>query len=164
MTFRRLRADDAPAYQAIRLQSLRTDPLAFRSTIEEESQLSSADFAKRLANEENVTIGAFVHDELVGIGTLLRETRTTVRHRGDIVGMYVTAAARGSGAADGILQRLMEHARTVGLLVVSLIVEGDNARARRLYERWGFREYGRLPRAQKRGERFTDEVLMAANL
>jgi RimJ/RimL family protein N-acetyltransferase len=156
--------DDALAYQAVRLQSLRTDPLAFRTTIEEELQLPTAEFARRLANSENVTIGAFVGDELVGIGTLLRETRTSVRHRGEVVGMYVASGARGSGAADGIIQRLLEHARAVGVLVVSLIVEGENARARRLYERWGFREYGRLTRAQRRGDAFTDEVLMVVSL
>jgi RimJ/RimL family protein N-acetyltransferase len=164
VTFRPLRADDAPAYQGIRLQSLRTDPLAFRTTIEEESQLPTAEFAKRLANDQNVTMGAFIGDELVGIGTLLRETRTSVRHRGEIVGMYVATGARGSGAADGIIQRLLDHARAVGVLVVSLIVEGNNARARRLYERWGFREYGRLPRAQKRGDQYTDEALMFLTL
>jgi len=164
VTFRRLRADDAPAYQAIRLLSLGTDPLAFRSTLEEESRLPPTELAKRLANEENVTIGAFMGEDLVGIGTLLREIRTTVRHRADLVGMYVTTPARGSGAADGIIQRLLEHARSLDVLVVTLIVEGNNARARRVYERWGFLEYGRLPRAQKRGDSFTDEVLMVVNL
>lgn len=164
MTFRALRPEDAGAYRAVRLESLRTDPLAFRSTIEEESQLGPPEYAKRLANTENVTIGAFMGDELVGIGTLLRETRTTVRHRAELVGMYVAVGARGSGAADGIIQRLLDHARTVGVLMVSLIVEGDNARARRVYERWGFRAYGTLAGAQKRGDTFTDEVLMAVSV
>jgi RimJ/RimL family protein N-acetyltransferase len=159
-----LRPADASAYQAVRLRSLTTDPLAFRSTLDEETRLTSNDYAGRLANPENVTIGAFSGDELVGIGTILREVRTTVRHRGELVGMYVAVPARGSGAADGIIERLLQHARSVGMNTVTLIVEGDNARARRVYERWGFAEYGRLARAQRRGDQFTDEILMVVNL
>jgi RimJ/RimL family protein N-acetyltransferase len=159
-----LTLDDAAAYQAVRLRALTTDPLAFRSTLEEESRLSRDEYAARLANAENRTIGAFMGDELVGIGTILRETRTTVRHRGGIVGMYVTAGARGSGAAGGIMERLIEYARSVGLRMVCLSVEGENVRARRLYERWGFTEYGRLPRAELHGDQFTDEVLMMLSL
>ena len=147
VTFRRLQPDDAAAYRVLRLEGLRLASRAFLSTVEEESALSLDAYRTRLSTADNATIGAFIDGSLVGIGTILRETRTRNRHKGDIVGMYVTESARGAGVASGIMDRLLAHGRTLGLRSIRLDVESENASARRLYARHGFREYGREPRA-----------------
>lgn len=134
-------------YRVLRLEGLGNAPRAFLSTVDEESALPLEAYRTRLSVTDNATIGAFSGDHLVGIGTLLRETRTRNRHKGDIVGMYVTPSARGAGVADGIIERLLAHGRALGLRSIRLDVESENASARRLYERHGFREYGREPRA-----------------
>jgi RimJ/RimL family protein N-acetyltransferase len=48
--------------------------------------------------------------------------------------------------------------------VLTLDLRGDNAGARRLYERLGFVEYGRLPRFVAFGDRRWDKVLMLLDL
>jgi RimJ/RimL family protein N-acetyltransferase len=159
-TFRRLQIADAPAYRMLRLEGLRLASRAFQSTLDEESQLTLEAYAMRLSNAENATFGAFAGDELVGIGTVLRETRTRIRHKGDIVGMYVTASARGTGVAEGIVQRLIDHARGIGLRSLVLTVASENARARRLYERCGFVAYGEEPRAQLHDGEWLNTTLM----
>lgn len=147
LTFRRLNPADAAVYKVIRLEGLADAPRAFLTTVAEESTLTLDAYKTRLSTADNATIGAFSGDALVGIGTIIRETRTRNRHKGDIVGMYVTPAARGTGAANGIMERLLAHGRGLGLRSIRLDVESENGPARRLYERHGFREYGREPRA-----------------
>jgi RimJ/RimL family protein N-acetyltransferase len=161
LSFRRLEMADAPRYRVARLEGLRLASRAFQSTLDEESQLTLDDYAKRLAHPKNATIGAFANGELVGIGTVLTESRTRTRHKGEIVGMYVTPAARGTGAAAGIMERLIAHARSVGLRALLLTVASENTRAQRLYARWGFRAYGQEPRAQLHDGEYIDTTLMS---
>jgi RimJ/RimL family protein N-acetyltransferase len=160
VTFRRLEPADATTYRALRLEGLRLASRAFQSTIEEESALTLDAYSARLATPDNATIGAFADGALVGIGTILRETRTRVRHRGEIVGMYVTPSARGGSAAGGIMERLIAHARDLGLRWIGLELAAENASARRLYERFQFREYGHKPRAQLHDGAWLDTTLM----
>jgi RimJ/RimL family protein N-acetyltransferase len=160
VSFRRLEPADAAIYQVLRLEGLRLASRAFLSTIEEESALTLDTYRTRLANRDNATFGAFSDGALVGIGTILRETRTRIRHRGDIVGMYVGPSARGAGVASGIMNRLVAHARDMGLRAIYLELAADNAPARKLYERSGFRAYGQVPRAQRHGDEWVDTTLM----
>ena len=159
-SFRRLQPTDAAVYQSLRLEGLRLASRAFQSTVEEESALALDAYRTRLANAENATIGAFVDGRLVGIGTLLRETRTRIRHRGEIVGMYVTPSARGGHVGSGIMERLIAHARHSGVRHIGLELAADNVPARQLYERVGFRICGQLPRAQLHGDEWVDTTLM----
>jgi RimJ/RimL family protein N-acetyltransferase len=160
VTFRRLTPADAAIYQVLRLEGLRLASQAFLSTVEEESALTLDAYRTRLSTADNATIGAFIDGQLVGIGTILRETRTRNRHRGDIVGMYVTPSARGSGVASGIMERLIAHARGLGLRSICLELAAGNGPAHGLYERWGFREYGQVPRAQLHDGEYIDTKLM----
>ena len=50
------------------------------------------------------------------------------------------------------------------LACVILTVAAENARARRLYERWGFSVYGIEPRAIKLEDGYLDEALMVCPL
>ncbi len=53
----------------------------------------------------------------------------------------VDAAARGQGVGDALLRALIAEARAQGLPAIGLSVDKQN-RARRLYERLGFRDAG----------------------
>ncbi|HZS59817.1 MAG TPA: GNAT family N-acetyltransferase [Gemmatimonadaceae bacterium] len=160
VSFRRLDPSDAAAYKVIRLEGLRDAPRAFLSTVEEEAALTLEAYRARLSTVDNATIGAFSANELVGIGTILRETRTRNRHKGDIVGMYVTPSARGAGVASGIMERLIAHARSLGLRSIRLDVESENSGARRLYERFAFKPYGHEPRAHLLDGAWLEVILM----
>jgi RimJ/RimL family protein N-acetyltransferase len=161
VTFRRLVPSDAALYRSLRLEGLRLSPDSFTSTLEEESAHGPDVYTHRLAVSDNATIGALHEERLVGVGTIIREHRTRTRHCGDIVGMYVTPDARGAGVGNGIIERLIAHARKAGLRLVTLEVIGGNEPARRLYEKSGFRKYGHKPRAQLHDGAWLDTTLMA---
>ena len=55
-----------------------------------------------------------------------------------LVAMWVDPSLRGTGVAAGLVDRVVDWARTRGAARVVLTVEAGNDRARRLYERCGF--------------------------
>ena len=64
-----------------------------------------------------------------------------------VVVLYVRPEARGTGVALDLMRAAAEHARAQGADVLELDVMEDNPRARRFYERLGFRpSTGALPR------------------
>jgi ribosomal protein S18 acetylase RimI-like enzyme len=81
------------------------------------------------------------------------------KHTGHIGSMYVRDAFRGKGVADALLQALLDHAVNC-VDQVALTVMAENTRAIRFYRRFGFREYGRVPRAIFYDGRYYDDLEM----
>lgn len=59
--------------------------------------------------------------------------------------VYLDDAAKGSGAADALMDELEARARADGIRVMIATVDGRNEVSLRFHERRGFREVGRLP-------------------
>lgn len=164
VTYRRLDAGEAEAFQALRLEGFRVEPRAFRFAPEDEAHVMLSDVAQRL--ERDFVIGAFTSHEsqLIGVGGLAWNDGVKTRHKALLYGMYLKAAHRGSGVADDIMQRLIDEARA-RVEIVTLTVVSSNLRALRFYERWGFRAYGIEERSAKNGDGdYLDETLMALRL
>ena len=73
--------------------------------------------------------------------------------------MYVRDKFRGQGVGDMLVAGALSHARQEVEQVV-LTVNAENRPAILLYERHGFRTYGRMPRSIRLGERYYDELEM----
>jgi ribosomal protein S18 acetylase RimI-like enzyme len=58
--------------------------------------------------------------------------------------LYLVPPARGRGIGRTVLRLLELEARSLGLAALSLVVDPDNRRARRLYDRAGFEDSHRL--------------------
>lgn len=157
LSIRRLGPADAAAYREIRLEGLERHPEAFGSTHEIEAGLSLEDFARRVA--EVATFAAERDGRLLGLAGLARESSPKRRHRGTLVRMYVRPEARGSGAADALVEAVLDHARAEGLDSVILAVTVGNQAAGRLYDRHGFTVYGIEPGALKFGDQSYDDEL-----
>ncbi|MNY66030.1 putative phosphinothricin acetyltransferase YwnH [compost metagenome] len=56
--------------------------------------------------------------------------------------MVVDTGARGTGIGSALLEQAIAHARDSGCRRITLLTDGDNAAAQRLYRRHGF---GRSP-------------------
>src|SRR3954466_14150485 len=94
-TIRRLRADDAASFRAIRLEALKANPELIGSTFELEDKLDVAWFAGRL--EDAHVIGAFRDGELVGTAGFSIQQGTKNAHKGRLWGMYVRSSSRNLG-------------------------------------------------------------------
>ena len=158
MIVRRLRASDATAYHLLRLEGFARHPREFRVAPEDEEALQPEAVARHL--ESTFVAGACQGDELVGIAGITRFDGAKLRHRALLWGMYVRPSARGGGVGDALMRFLMAEARAQGIEQVILTVAAENARARRVYERWGFGVYGTEPRAIKLTDGYMDELLM----
>lgn len=170
MMIRILTADDAAAYQALRLRGLRESPAAFGSTYESEVDTPLEQIAERLARgagREDVMFGAFddVGGALVGLAGLGRQTGRKTRHRAGVWGMYVAPEARGRGVGRALMEALIAHARTLdGVERLTLGVEGGNESARALYQSLGFVTYGNEPQAYALDGQYWDSELMSLDL
>ncbi|MBW3571682.1 MAG: GNAT family N-acetyltransferase [Gemmatimonadetes bacterium] len=165
-----LGAEDAAAYQALRLFGLRESPEAFGSTYESEADTPLEHVGERLARGaagKDVTFGAFDDDggHLVGVAGLRRQTGLKTRHRAHVWGMYVAPQARGRGLGRALLDALAAHARALDCVErLTLGVETSNAPARALYHAFGFVTYGIEPQAYAFGGRYWDSELMSLAL
>jgi len=161
ITIRRLQPDDAESYRAIRLEGLEHHPEAFGASFEDEAAQSLDWFAERLRSRG--VFGAFRDGELVGVAGFYPYAGAKARHKGVLWGMYVRPSARGTGAARALVERVVEQARQ-HVELLHLTVVRTNDRARRLYARTGFTEYGVETHSLKVGDQYFDEVLMVRDV
>lgn len=162
---RRLTADDAAAFQALRLQGLLECPSAFASSYAEEAGEPVSAVAERLGHEGPMGVyGAF--DErgvLVGAAGLGRERIARLSHKAVLWGMYVAPAGRRRGVARALVGEVLAQARRLpGARQVTLGVEAGNTAARSLYEAMGFVAWGTEPQSTWAEGQGFDEVWMVA--
>jgi GNAT superfamily N-acetyltransferase len=163
---RKLGPSDAEAFQAVRLQALREDPIAFASSYEEERDLPLATIAERLvATDDRAIVGAFDGPLLVGLAAWHREEMRKLQHKGFVWGVFVKESHRGQGLARRLLEAVIALARRAdGILLLNLTAYADNRRAIALYESLGFVIYGREPAAICVDGLLHDDVHMALRL
>lgn len=160
-TLRRLAAEDAEAYRALRLEGLASAPTAFGAALEDEAGQPLRWFADRLTQQ--AVFGGWIGGGLAGVAGLRTADAAKIRHKGLLWGMFVQPAARGTGLAGALVEQVIAHARG-RVEDIRLAVVADNTPAIRLYTRLGFRPYGVEPRSLKLGDRYFDEMLMALTL
>jgi len=94
-----------------------------------------------------------------------RQNGKKERHKASVWGMYVTPSGRRQGAGGMLLRRAIDQARSwAGVEQAHLSVSDVAGDAQRLYERHGFRAWGREPRALSWEGRSADETHMIAAL
>jgi GNAT superfamily N-acetyltransferase len=145
---RRAVLGDEPILRELRLQALRDAPDAFVSSYERELARTPSDWQRWL------TPGAtFICYEPAGargmVAGLRDEIDAAVVH---LMAMWVHPAIRGSGAADELVAAVLAWAESEGAGLVRLKVIRGNGRARRFYERIGFRPTGHETVRERDGE------------
>ena len=165
VTVRALEPGDAEALVVLRREALASHPLAFASSPGDDR--GSVEFVRStLADPASSAVyGAFLAGRLSGMAGVYRPEKVKMRHRAEGWGMSVAPAARGRGAGAALLGAVVEHARAwPGVVQVQLSVSEAAPEAARLYERAGFREWGREPRALCWDGRFVDERHLVLDL
>ena len=144
---RALEPGDAPAVVVLRREALTSSPLAFAASHEDDRALSIEFVRTALADAaSSAMFGAFDEAALVGMAGVHLLDKVKLRHKAQLWGMYVAPAARGRGLGAALVRAVIDHCRSwPGVLQVQLSVTEAAAEASRVYERAGFREWGREP-------------------
>jgi ribosomal protein S18 acetylase RimI-like enzyme len=148
IVIRRLGVQDAARYRALRLAGLRAFPHAFRSDYEDALAQPLAWAERRLSNPEDIFFGAFDGDELVGAVFLRTQEGSKIRHAAELKGLVVDPDRQARGIGGALVAHLIDHARSLGYIhKISLTVTDGNTRAERLYDAFGFQQFGLEPDA-----------------
>jgi len=138
VNIRRAAAGDEGPLRELRLQALADAPDAFGSTYERELARTVDDWRRWLSPGATF----IAEDGMVACGLVACARDAADAAIVHLMAMWVAPAARGSGPADALVNEVIAWARADGARVVRLQVVQDNVRARRLYERHGFRVTG----------------------
>ncbi|MBL8520838.1 MAG: GNAT family N-acetyltransferase [Betaproteobacteria bacterium] len=164
---RPLDSTDADAYRALMLDAYARHPAEFTSTVEERAVQPIEWWVRRIGGESTDAraFGAFREGELVGTVALEFATRTKMRHKATLIGMYVVEAGRRCGTGRQLVRTVLDAARArAGVRQVLLTVTEGNHPAQRLYESCGFEAFGTEPRALYADGRFRGKVHMWCDL
>ena len=155
----RLGEADAETLREIRLEALTAHPDAFSADPDVEGAFTVEQWKAAIARR--AWFAAKDGRYWLGICCYSRDTHSKkTQHMGSFGAMYVRAAHRGKGVADALIEAALAAAADEIEQMV-LTVNAENKGAIALYERHGFRAYGRIPRSIKVGDRTHDELEMA---
>ncbi len=140
---------------------LMCDSDEIRFTLEQEA----AFIKSHNESEKRLLVLAFVDGEYVGNCSLAGRsgTRRNVHRAGIGIALYQKYTGQGIGRI--MLEKLISEAKKANFEQCELTVIEGNERAYRLYEKLGFRECGRIPKANKYTDgRYADDIHMALEL
>jgi GNAT superfamily N-acetyltransferase len=153
---------DWETVRATRLRALADSPSAFGSTLARESAFDEPEWRERV--EHGTWFLARADGQPLGIAAGVPEGRAPdERH---LVAMWVEPQRRGTTVAADLVGAVCRWARADGAVGVTLWVADGNPRARRFYERLGFRATGErqpLPRAPEMSRELMRRPLMAGS-
>ena len=100
---------------------------------------------KRIIKKQTVALLVFCNNKLIGISAIDMKDKTE-NHEG-VFGISLIKEYRGEGIGTILMKLVLEEAEKClpQLRIVTLGVFGGNALAQSMYEKFGFKEYGRLP-------------------
>jgi GNAT superfamily N-acetyltransferase len=159
---RALTPEDLSALSALRLEGIRLYPNAFLLTEAEAVQAPQTQILNWLmsGNVHGVTDGR----RLVGFAGMHGQGFALSRHRMHVGPFYVTPERHGTGAAELLLDHLVDTARAARASQLELWVAEGNMQARAFYAKHGFAAHGRIPSAVILDGVRSDDLFMVRNL
>jgi ribosomal protein S18 acetylase RimI-like enzyme len=164
---RRARADDAPAYRAMRIAALQQHPLGFAGDPAEEALRPLEFWQSRLNPDVNPTSATFVADaagELAGMIVIVQMSGAKLRHTANIYSVYVQPEWRGQGLSDALFNACVGWAAALDIQQLKLSVTANNLAALGSYFRNQFRVYAVDPQVVCVDGVFYDELLMVRQI
>jgi len=120
------------------------------------------DRLKEIARGDNYFAWAFNEKRMVGSVSVIR-AKTRSSHVGEI-GLMVDKDFRGEGLGQFLLEFILQVAKKMKMQIVIVEVFADNVAALVLYKKFGFKEYGRLPKGLLRQGKYSDQIELYKNI
>lgn len=119
------------------------------------------EISEHLNREGSVYIVAEFNGHVIGFLEFLNGSLKRIRHSG-MFSMYIRKDFREEGIGSMLLEELIRWAESDAMIEkLTLAVFSTNTRARRLYEKFGFRMEGNCPRDMKLSDgTYIDSILM----
>lgn len=147
-TVRRLTAEDAEAFSALRRMVAADNPVPLGLGMNEELARPLQGFRDQLSAPSNAVLGAFVGGALAATAAVAPSGPfASSRHKLVLWGTFVAPAYRRKGLGRTVVRHAIEHARQTGARRVHLAMYLPNPAARALYESLGFVVWGTEPEA-----------------
>lgn len=162
MQIRLLNTSDFLDYKSIRLEALKTDPLSFGSTLEEEMKRTDEYFKNKVTiTTRHFVMGLYDSDKLVSVAVFTRDNSLKESHKGEITSVYCMSHYRKQGLTTQLLIEVLKKAFSLpDLKIIKLTVLSQNTSAQKLYTKLGFQTYGCEPKSLYDGQQYYDEDLM----
>lgn len=160
----RARAEDAAALlNYLKIVGGETENLSFGAEgVSLDLEAEQDHLRMQSESTDNVQYLAKVKDEIIGTASLNRKHKR-MSHRG-VFGISLKKAWWGCGAASALMEAILAFAKENGFEQLNLEVRSDNARAIRLYEKYGFRKLCTFPHFFKINGEYVDFDLMNLEL
>lgn len=162
MKIRVLTVEDTEIYLNLRLEALKQDPESFSASYEDiMSQPDPKTYkAQHLSNKDNIVLGVFMKNELMGVATLETKSLVKQEHTCKVAAVFVSNRARGLGLGKALILACIELAKNMRLEQMTLSVVVGNHGARRLYDSLGFKTFGVLKNSLKFNNQYWDQEHM----
>jgi len=108
-------------------------------------------------------IWAIFNNKIIGSCDIWRGITPRDQHVGKI-GIMVDRDFRRDGIGRFMLDYILKRAKELKLGIIKLDLFSDNIPAYNLYKKYGFKEYGRLPKGLFRKGQYSDEIKMYKEL
>ena len=118
----------------------------------------------RISKKQTVELIVFCNNKLIGISSIDMKDKTE-SHEG-VFGISIAKEYRGEGIGKKFMQLVLGEAEKnmPQLRIVTLGVFGNNPLAKSMYENFGFKEYGRLPKGSLHKGEYVDHIYMYKNV
>lgn len=147
MHARRAVPGDEPLLRDLRVQALTDAPEAFGSTLDRELARTVEDWRRWISPGATFIL----EDAGTPCGIVAAKSDAHVATVVHLMAMWVHPRARGASGGDALVDNVLAWARAEGAKAVQLQVVEGNLRARRFYERHGFRLTGRTAVRERDG-------------
>ena len=167
---RLLTPTDSQDFQKLTLLSLKTDPEAFLTTLEQESKYLPINYVNRIRFATKAPIfgiyGFFQNSMLIAVAQLADEYHFKMKHLANIYGLYVHPDHRKKSLATKLLTHLISQAKKAPQLEqIHLRANSDNQPAIALYLSLGFSHFATRKQAVKEADNtYQDELLFSLKL
>lgn len=161
ITVRKIIAEDWELYKEMRLQALKSLPIAFWSSYEEAEKFSDEEWIKRATPSTAITYWIFVDNEIAWMAWWKFSKKQKVAHVATIRWVFVKEQYRWKWYALKLLESTLEDIESYwSYKKVSLMVNAEQIAAIKFYKKLWFVEVGRLKNELFYDDVYYDELVM----